>query len=78
MTARRTIGALALAAVLALAGCGRDEGGGAADGAGQQSAAIAEGPATGEITVWAMGTEGELLPKLAAEFQKDNPTPPSR
>ena len=41
MTARRTIGALALAAVLALAGCGRDEGG-------------------------------------AAEFQKDNPTPPSR
>jgi hypothetical protein len=29
MTARRTIGALLLAAVLALAGCGRDEGGGA-------------------------------------------------
>ncbi|HET9555599.1 MAG TPA: extracellular solute-binding protein, partial [Actinomycetota bacterium] len=72
MTARRTIGALLLAAVLALAGCGRDEGGGA-DGAAQQSNAIAEGPATGEITVWAMGTEGELLPKLAAEFQKDNP-----
>ena len=71
MTARRTIGALLLAAVLALAGCGRDEGGG--DGAAEQSKAIAEGPATGEITVWAMGTEGELLPKLAAEFQKDNP-----
>lgn len=34
MTARRTIGALLLAAVLALAGCGRDEGGGA-DGAAQ-------------------------------------------
>jgi multiple sugar transport system substrate-binding protein len=72
MTARRTIGALLLAAVLALAGCGRDEGGGD-DGAAQQSSAIAEGPATGEITVWAMGTEGELLPKLAAEFQKENP-----
>ncbi|HET6748270.1 MAG TPA: extracellular solute-binding protein, partial [Actinomycetes bacterium] len=72
MTARRTIGALLLAAVLALAGCGRDEGGGA-DGAAEQSSAIAEGPATGEITVWAMGTEGELLPKLAAEFQKENP-----
>ena len=71
MTARRTIGALLLAAVLALAGCGRDEGGGG--GAAEQSAAIAEGPATGEITVWAMGTEGELLPKLAAEFQKENP-----
>ncbi len=72
MTARRTIGALLLAAVLALTGCGRDEGGGG-DGAAQQSAAITEGPATGEITVWAMGTEGELLPKLAEAFQKDNP-----
>ena len=60
-----------LVAALALAGCGRDEGGG--DGAAEQSKAIAEGPATGEITVWAMGTEGELLPKLAAEFQKENP-----
>ena len=56
MTARRTIGALLLAAVLALAGCGRDEGGG--EGASQQSKALSEGPATGEITVWAMGTEG--------------------
>ncbi|HSK35469.1 MAG TPA: sugar ABC transporter substrate-binding protein [Actinomycetota bacterium] len=71
MTARRTNGALALVAVLALAGCGRDEGGG--DGAAEQSTAIAEGPAKGEITVWAMGTEGELLPKLAADFQKENP-----
>jgi hypothetical protein len=35
MTARRTIGVLALAAVLALAGCGRDEGGSADSGAGQ-------------------------------------------
>jgi multiple sugar transport system substrate-binding protein len=72
MTARRTMGALLLAAVLALTGCGRDEGGGG-DGAAEQSAAISEGPATGEITVWAMGTEGELLPKLAEAFQKDNP-----
>ena len=72
MTARRrTIGVLLLAAVLALAGCGRDEGGGG--GTAEESQAIAEGPATGEITVWAMGTEGELLPKLAADFQKENP-----
>jgi Bacterial extracellular solute-binding protein len=72
MTARRTIWALLLVAILALAGCGRDEGG-ASDGAAEQSESISEGPAKGEITVWAMGTEGELLPKLAAEFQKANP-----
>jgi multiple sugar transport system substrate-binding protein len=70
MSARRIIGAVLLVAALALAGCGRDEGG---DGAAEQSRSVAEGPATGEITVWAMGTEGELLPKLAAEFQKENP-----
>jgi hypothetical protein len=50
MTARRTIGALLLAAVLALAGCGREEGGGA-DGAAQQSSAIAEGPDVGGVGV---------------------------
>ena len=76
MTARRTIGALLLVAALALAGCGRDEGGG--DGAAEQSKAIAEGPATGEITVWAMGTEGELLPSWPPSSRRRTPTPPSR
>jgi multiple sugar transport system substrate-binding protein len=73
MTARRTIWAVCLVAVLVLAGCGRDDGGGSGGGGAEQSQSVAQGPAKGEITVWAMGTEGELLPKLAAEFQKANP-----
>lgn len=60
--------AVALAAMLALAGCGRDGGG------GQETAQpIGEGKATGEITVWAMGTEGEKLSALADDFMKENP-----
>jgi multiple sugar transport system substrate-binding protein len=76
MNARRTIGALALVAAPALTGCGRDEGGG--DGAGQQSAAIAEGAATGEITVWAMGTEASCCPSWPPSSRRRTPTPPSR
>src|SRR4029453_13767622 len=56
--------------VMALAGCGR------ADVAGaevQPGAAIDDTPAAGTIDVWAMGTEGELLPDLVAEFEKENP-----
>jgi len=67
---RRTIrtGAAALAAVLALAACGRDAGGGQ-----EEATAVAEGKATGEITVWAMGTEGEKLADFAKEFTAENP-----
>jgi multiple sugar transport system substrate-binding protein len=66
---RRTLVVAAIAALL-VAGCGRDEDGGEA-GAGPES--IGDGPATGEITVWAMGTEGEKLGELAAEFMAQNP-----
>jgi len=68
----------ALAAVLvattalALSACGRDSetpaGGGNAD-----TKDISSGPATGTITVWAMGAEGEKLPALAKEFETANP-----
>ncbi|MFS8497603.1 MAG: extracellular solute-binding protein, partial [Micromonosporaceae bacterium] len=53
---------------LALAACGRDSGGGADD-----AQPVGEGKATGEITVWAMGTEGEALEAFAQEFTKENP-----
>ena len=60
---RLVIGSAALtAAALALAGCGRSED--SADAAPQATTTVSEGPATGNLTVWAMGTEGENLPKL--------------
>ncbi|RXZ67975.1 extracellular solute-binding protein [Agromyces albus] len=55
---------------LALTGCGRADTAGADAEAG---AAIDDSPATGTIDVWAMGTEGELLPDLVAEFEEQNP-----
>ena len=59
-----------LTLVLALTGCGRSDEA-AAPAAGPSS--IGDGPATGTIEVWAMGTEGELLPELAEQFEADNP-----
>lgn len=57
------------ALVLALTGCGRDDGGSTPE-QGQQ---VQEGKASGEITVWAMGTEGEKLSALAEDFMAENP-----
>ncbi len=64
--------ALLLAVTLGVTGCGRDEGD---SGSGGQPAGkeIAAGKATGEITVWAMGAEGEKLTQLADDFTRDNP-----
>lgn len=68
------VAALGLAATLALSGCGRDEdGGGAAGGGGDQAKGVAEGKATGEITVWGLGAEGEKMGELAKGFQEENP-----
>ncbi|MET9227505.1 sugar ABC transporter substrate-binding protein [Lentzea sp. NPDC003310] len=67
-TTSKTLAGVA-ALVLVLAACGRgDEKAG-----GQAGADISQGPATGTITVWAMGAEGEKLPALAEEFEKANP-----
>ncbi|MEU8025119.1 sugar ABC transporter substrate-binding protein [Micromonospora haikouensis] len=64
--------AVVAALALGVTGCGRDDGG---PGAGGPSAggAVAEGKATGEITVWAMGAEGEKLKALADDFTRENP-----
>lgn len=72
ITTRRAFGGLGAAATLALlAACGRSEeepGGPAAP-----AEPIAEGPATGALTVWAMGAEGEALPELLTGFEEENP-----
>lgn len=64
----RVLVCAAAAAALTLAGCGRDSGGGQ-----EQAESVAAGKATGEITVWAMGTEGEKLGEFAREFTAANP-----
>ncbi|MDQ7909222.1 sugar ABC transporter substrate-binding protein [Phytohabitans sp. ZYX-F-186] len=69
MTTHRRLGTAAmLVAALVLGACGRDSGGG-----GDAAQPVAEGKATGEITVWAMGTEGEKLGAFAQEFMAENP-----
>src|SRR5262245_54521802 len=65
---RRLVAALAVAA-LALSACGRDEGSSGA----QEGKAVDAGKAKGDITVWAMGAEGEKLSALADAFMKENP-----
>jgi multiple sugar transport system substrate-binding protein len=63
--------ALLTAAGLALTGCGRDDTTGE-PGPGQGEA-VAEGPATGTIEVWAMGAEGDMLGDFVAAFEEENP-----
>lgn len=62
------VATVALAASVALTGCGRDSGGG-----GEQARPVGEGRASGDITVWAMGAEGEKLADFAKEFSTENP-----
>jgi multiple sugar transport system substrate-binding protein len=65
----RTAAVVAVAA-LALAACGRSADTGSQ---AQASEPISEGPATGAIDVWAMGTEGEELGPFVKAFEKANP-----
>jgi len=73
-TAQRA-GAVAVVAALALTGCGRGSEGdsGAAAGGDSKGAAISSGKATGDITVWALGAEGEKLGAIAKDFEAANP-----
>jgi len=70
---RRT-SAITLAGVTALAltvsACGREDAGSATAETGK---AVSSGAAKGTITMWAMGAEGENLPKLTKEFEAANP-----
>ncbi|MCT2583182.1 sugar ABC transporter substrate-binding protein [Actinophytocola gossypii] len=68
---KRTVLLVALTVVtLVASACGRGDetGGGAREGTEVES-----GKASGEITVWAMGTEGEKLSVLAEDFMEENP-----
>jgi multiple sugar transport system substrate-binding protein len=62
------VAAVAALALSVAAGCGRDS------GAGSETAkAVGAGKASGEVTVWAMGTEGEKLAEFAKQFTAENP-----
>lgn len=76
MNGRRStmvLASTAAAAALVLAACGRDDEGSGGEDTGSTTAPVAEGPATGTIDVWAMGTEGEALGEFAKAFQDENP-----
>ncbi|KIS25676.1 ABC transporter substrate-binding protein [Arthrobacter sp. SPG23] len=62
--------AVGLAATLLLTACGRDSTGSSAASSAQP---IASGAASGTITLWAQGSEGEALPALLKEFESENP-----
>ncbi len=68
-TTRACITVLAISALVAGCGRGGDEG----ESAPQTGAAVSEGPASGTVEVWAMGTEGEKLGDFAAAFVAENP-----
>jgi multiple sugar transport system substrate-binding protein len=63
--------ALCLTASMSLAACGRSTV--KADTPTEKAGAISSGKATGTITVWALGGEGDKLPTLAKEFEAENP-----
>jgi multiple sugar transport system substrate-binding protein len=69
-TLRVSAAALAIA-TLALTGCGRSDK--AATSEDTSAKPVAQGKATGTITVWAMGTEGEKLGEFAKKFTAENP-----
>lgn len=66
----RTLATVSAALLVLLAACGRDDDGGEADAS---PAPEVTGPIEGEISVWAMGTEGENLGVLADDFMAENP-----
>ena len=58
-------------AVTALSACGRaDDTGG---GGSTDAATLSSGEASGDLTIWAMGAEGEALPDFVQEFEDANP-----
>ena len=81
MTHRRSSAAVvaALALTIAVTACGRDEDGGGASGGGASGGPASQAPeldfstASGDISVWAMGTEGDNLQVLADAFMDEYP-----
>ena len=75
MRSGRSAGGCLLAAtmIVALAACGRGDEDGGSSAAASQAPEVDTGAASGEIDVWAMGTEGENLQVLADAFMEENP-----
>lgn len=65
----RALAATAAIAVV-LSACGRSEPAETETGGAGE---VQEGPATGLVEVWAMGTEGEALEDFASAFEEENP-----
>jgi multiple sugar transport system substrate-binding protein len=63
--------ALALSTTMGLAACGRSTDKAAAPA--DKATTVSSGKATGTISVWAMGAEGDSLPKLTKDFEAANP-----
>lgn len=62
--------ALVAAAAIVLSGCGRASD---ADSGPGEASTIGEAEATGTVTMWAMGAEGEALPDFVKTFEEANP-----
>jgi multiple sugar transport system substrate-binding protein len=58
---------------LVLVACGRSNEGASSSGAASLAPAVSSGEVSGDLTVWAMGTEGEKLGVLAKDFMAENP-----
>ena len=58
--------------LLGLGACGRSEGASTGASAGAVTSIDSE-PATGDLTVWAMGNEGDLLGDFVDGFKEENP-----
>ncbi|MGO4455305.1 extracellular solute-binding protein [Arthrobacter sp. RAF14] len=69
---RRSFSAMALsgAAAIALSACGRST---TPEQGASKAVALDGSPATGQLTVWVMGVEGETLPGFVQDFKKQNP-----
>lgn len=68
---RKPAAAAALAGmmILAVVGCGRTDAGEVSGGAEP----VADGPATGELTVWGLGAGGDAMTEIAKDFEAENP-----
>lgn len=67
---RLAAGIAIIATALALTSCGRPAEGPAAS---TSAAEVDDGPATGTVTMWTMGSEADALKPLIAQFEKLNP-----
>ncbi|MGM1015985.1 MAG: sugar ABC transporter substrate-binding protein [Actinomycetota bacterium] len=72
MKKKTVLGGVAVVAAmsLVLTGCGRAED---AESGPSDVTSIDDAPATGTVTVWAMGAEGEALPGFVEAFEQANP-----